>query len=125
MSKVLIIDDSAVARMRCRNELEDLGHEVVEANNGEQGLEQAAREMPDLVVLDLLMPGQAGSSVLAELQVRYPALPVIVMSADSQQRTRENCLQLGAKAVINKFRDKDEFPRTIQEVLDAQQQDQT
>jgi twitching motility two-component system response regulator PilH len=124
MSKVLIIDDSAVARMRCRNDLEELGHDVLEAENGEQGLEQARREMPDLVILDLLMPGEAGGKVLKELQTRHLSIPVIIMTADTQKQTRENCLKLGAKAIINKFRDADEFARTVCEVLDAQRADQ-
>ena len=120
MPRILLIDDSAVARMRCRQELEADGHEIFEACDGTAGLELIDSGIPDLIVLDLLMPGEAGTSVLEKLRIKHPSIPVIILTADTQQQTREQCLKLGAQAVTNKFRDADEFTRTVREVLDAQ-----
>lgn len=78
------------------------GHELVEASSGAQalGLMEAGRY--DLVLLDLLMPGMSGIEVLAELRSRGDATPVVVLTADIQNSTRERVQALGAAAMINK-----------------------
>jgi twitching motility two-component system response regulator PilH len=123
VARILLIDDSAVARRISRHELEADGHEILEANGGAAGLELIQSNIPDLIVLDLLMPGEKGTSVLEKLHVGHPSIPVIILTADVQQQTREECLKLGAKAVTNKFRDAGEFRRIVREVLDALQRD--
>jgi len=117
MARILLIDDSALARKRCRQEIEADGHEIFEASDGTAGLELVDRNIPDLIVLDLLMPGETGTSVLETLQIKHPSIPVIVLTADVQCETREGCLRRGAKAVLNKFRDPDQFKQTVREIL--------
>ena len=62
--RVLVIDDEPDVLMLCRVNLELAGHEVIEATNGEAGLELALREQPDVVVLDVMLPKLDGISVL-------------------------------------------------------------
>jgi DNA-binding response OmpR family regulator len=77
--RVLVIDDEPDVLMLCRVNLQLAGHEVIEANNGEAGLELALRERPDVVVLDVMLPKMDGISVLGTLangaQTRDRALP--------------------------------------------------
>jgi CheY-like chemotaxis protein len=117
MARVLVIDDSKFARQTCRELLTKIGHDVIEAATGQEGLEVTGRESPDVIVLDLLMPGLAGHEVLKTLQQQHPSIPVIVMTADSQKKTAELCLALGAVQVINKFVDPDELNNAVRHAL--------
>ena len=117
MAQILIVDDSKFARTQTRIQLEQLGHDVLESEDGAKGIEIADREAPDLVVLDLLMPNMQGIAVLEELRQRDEPLPVIVMTADPQRQTREQCTSLGAAAVINKYQDPDALADAINQVL--------
>jgi signal transduction histidine kinase/CheY-like chemotaxis protein len=80
---VLVIDDDAEARQIVRSILEEAGHRVVEAADGASGLQAVSAVQPQLVVLDLMMPGMDGFAVLARLreQPAYAELPVLVLSA--------------------------------------------
>ena len=119
MARVLVIDDSKFARRMCRDVLSSMAHEILEAATGQEGLEVAERESPDVIVLDLLMPGLAGEEVLRILQERNPSVPVIVMTANTQEKTADECRALGAAQVINKFVNPDEFKSALNTVLSA------
>ena len=67
MVRVLVIDDEPDVILLCRVNLEFEGHEVLEAGSGEEGLAIAERELPDLIVLDIMLPRQDGFSVLRRL----------------------------------------------------------
>ena len=117
MARVLVIDDSKFAQQACRKALAHTAHEILEAMTGREGLDVAERESPDVVVLDLLMPDLEGQQVLALLRKKNPSIPVIVMTADTQRLTAEECLALGAVQVINKFVDPDELGNAVNEAL--------
>jgi CheY-like chemotaxis protein len=102
MAKIMVIDDSAYARHILKNALEKGGFEVVEASNGMEALEQIPIAQPNLVTMDLLMPGMQGQELLQHIKTSYPGLKVIVVTADIQEDTRQELLAAGADEFINK-----------------------
>jgi two-component system chemotaxis response regulator CheY len=88
MAKVLIVDDSGLARRGTRRILEAASFEVVEAEDGLSALERYFIEKPDIVLLDLVMKGMYGLDVLAKLRQMDPGVRVIVVSADIQTSSR-------------------------------------
>lgn len=102
MTRILIVDDSLFQRRIISAPLKAAGYEVVEAVNGRDGLEKIVVEKPDLILLDILMPEKDGFEVLNELQSVQNATPVIMLTSDVQDSTRDECLELGAKAFVNK-----------------------
>lgn len=102
MARILIIDDSSFQRGIIRKTLQQSGYETVEAKDGKEGLLCAIDAAPDLILLDLVMPEMDGFAVLKELQLQRVAIPVLVLTADIQEMTREQCLALGAAGFLNK-----------------------
>lgn len=102
MAQILVIDDSIYQRGQIRRALEPEGHELLEATNGREGLEMVDTSRPDCILLDLIMPETSGLEVLQILHDQRSNVPVIVLTADIQERTRQQCLELGATAFINK-----------------------
>jgi two-component system, chemotaxis family, chemotaxis protein CheY len=100
--KVLLVDDSALARRSTRRILEGAGYTVVEAEDGMSALERYFVEKPDAVVLDLVMKGMYGLDVLARLREMDPDARVIVLSADIQSSSRELVQGGGAAGFLNK-----------------------
>ena len=100
--KILIIDDARFQRGQMARMLGELGHTVLEAVNGQEGYLKLCTEGPDAVICDLLMPVMDGMAFLAMVQKHQVQTPVIIVSADIQTSTREECFRLGAKAFVNK-----------------------
>ena len=94
------------------------GHEVVEAGDGAEGLRRA-NEGVDGVLLDLIMPEMDGFAVLEVLHSERPGLPVVVLTADIQDATRRQCLDLGAHGFLNKPPRREELLGTLREMLEA------
>ncbi|WGG51726.1 response regulator [Rugamonas sp. DEMB1] len=94
---VLIVDDSRVSRMMARQYILILRADwrVEEAATGEQALEQAEAVAPDLVLMDVNMPGMGGIAAAELLRRRYPALPISLLTANVQSATRERASALG------------------------------
>ncbi|HTL16127.1 MAG TPA: response regulator, partial [Patescibacteria group bacterium] len=101
-AKILVVDDSGLARRLLRKILEDLGHEVEDASDGAEALERYALNRHDAIILDLLMHGMYGVEVLEKFKQLNPSLPVIVVSADIQRTTRDQVKAAGAVAMVNK-----------------------
>jgi two-component system, chemotaxis family, chemotaxis protein CheY len=116
-SKILVVDDSGLARRLIRKMLEELGHEVEDAADGAQALERYLLNRHDAVVLDLLMHGMYGVEVLQKLKQLNQNLPVIVASADIQRTTREQVKEAGAAAMINKPVTKEQLAEVLVTVL--------
>ena len=102
MTQILIVDDSLFQRRIISAPLKTEGFEVMEAVNGKEGLEKIIVEKPDLILLDILMPEKNGFEVLKELKAAQNKIPVIMLTSDVQDTTREECLSLGAQAFVNK-----------------------
>ncbi|MFF7708358.1 response regulator [Pseudomonas sp. NPDC007930] len=106
---VLVIDDEAQIRKFLRISLAAQGYRVLEAENGAQGLAQAALAQPDLVVLDLGLPDQDGQQVLRELR-EWASVPVLVLSVRASEAQKVQALDAGANDYVTK-------PFGIQEFL--------
>lgn len=102
--KILVVDDEEDLRVLLRFELEAQGHEVDEAGSGGEALAAIAASRPDLVMLDLRMPGMDGWDVLRDLQARgiTPDLPVIALSAHASQELIAETLELGCATYVTK-----------------------
>ncbi len=112
MGLILITDDAAFARRMVRKAVLKGEHEVLEAKDGQECLEIAAKNSPDCIILDLLMPELDGFGVLKALQDKGTNIPVIVLSADIQDSVKEECEKLGAFRILRK-------PPKEKEIIDA------
>lgn len=99
--KILIIDDSALSRKLLKRALGP-DHEIFEAADGMNGLEAYFLHQPEVVFLDLTMPGASGFDILAQLRQMDPGAQVVVGTADVQETSRSQVLALGALEMINK-----------------------
>jgi len=103
MARIVIVDDSLAIRAQLRAILEEAGHEIVgEAADGEHAPELVASVRPDLVTLDMVMPGRDGIATLRHLHLRQPGLRVVVCSASATERRVLEALRLGASDFVTK-----------------------
>ena|SRR6187402_1202207 len=116
-AKILIIDDSSLARRTLRQHLEALGHTVEEAADGSTGLERYHVGTPDVVILDMVMSGMYGLDVLSQLVAMNPEVRVIVSTADIQTSTADQVKAAGAKAMLNKPVNREKLTATLALVL--------
>ena len=116
--RILVVDDSGLARRRARGILETGGYEVIEAEDGMAALERYFIEKPDLVMLDLVMKGMYGLDVLARLRQMDPEARVVVVSADVQTSSHQMAADAGAAGFLIKPLDETEALAIIRKVLD-------
>jgi two-component system chemotaxis response regulator CheY len=117
--KVLIVDDSGLARRRVRAILESAGYDVIEAEDGLSALERYFVSRPDLVVLDLVMKGMYGLEVLTKLKELDPAARVIVVSADVQTSSHEMVERAGAAGFLTKPIDTEQVLAMVRSTLES------
>ena len=103
-AKVLVIDDEAPIRLLCRVNLEAEGMEVIEAQDGTVGVELARSERPDVILLDVMMPGMDGWEVLQALQdgEGTSEIPIVFLTARAELRDRAQGLELGGIDYVTK-----------------------
>jgi two-component system, OmpR family, alkaline phosphatase synthesis response regulator PhoP len=103
-TKVLVIDDEAPIRLLCRVNLEAEDMEVIEAADGPSGVEKARAESPDVILLDVMMPGLDGWRVAEELldDERTVGIPIIFLTARAEFRDRARGLDIGGVDYITK-----------------------
>lgn len=103
IQKILVVDDSMLSRMAIKKCLAEIGNfEIKEAADGQQGLETFKDFAPDLTFLDLTMPKMSGFEALKLIKEQKPDALVIVMTADTQKKTSDIILELGALMLLNK-----------------------
>ncbi|MBN1982820.1 MAG: response regulator, partial [Chitinivibrionales bacterium] len=102
MAKILIIDDSWLIRKTIAGYLKKNGYEYIEAVDGNLGLQAIGNQPIDCIILDLLMPGLNGIDVLKQLQERHNTIPVIILTADIQETTKEKCMGYGVVDFLQK-----------------------
>lgn len=104
MKRVLIADDKETSRELIRTVLEGSGYEVSEANDGIDALKAARELRPDLVILDLHMPGLDGFGVLAELRrdSEFTRTPIMALTASAMQGDRERAMVAGFDSYVSK-----------------------
>ncbi|MFA5126613.1 MAG: response regulator [Patescibacteria group bacterium] len=103
-AKILFVDDDAFLRKVYQAELTDHGYQVSLAADGEEGLEKAQLEDPDLIILDMIMPKKSGFEVLTELQhnPKTHNIPVVILSNLAQENDRKKGIDLGAVDYLKK-----------------------
>jgi DNA-binding response OmpR family regulator len=118
-TRVLVIDDEAPIRLLCRVNLEAEGMEVLEAADGPSGLEKARSETPDVILLDVMMPGLDGWRVAEELldDGRTQAIPIIFLTARAELRDRARGLDLGGVDYVTKPFNPVELAPRVRELL--------
>jgi DNA-binding response OmpR family regulator len=104
MTRVLVIDDEAPIRLLCRVNLEAEGMSVLEASDGPSGLEAASSGMPDVILLDVMMPGLDGWGVAEALleSDETAQIPIIFLTARAEFRDRARGLDIGGVDYITK-----------------------
>src|SRR5216684_2240170 len=117
-SRVLVIDDEAAIRDSLRMTLEYEGYEFIGAATGQEGLALAEREAPDLVLLDVKMPGMDGIEVLERLRHMNEALPVVVISGHGTISTAVEATKKGAFDFIEKPFASDRVLVSVRNALD-------
>jgi DNA-binding response OmpR family regulator len=103
-TRVLVIDDEAPIRLLCRVNLEAEGMEVLEAADGPSGLATARAETPDVILLDVMMPGLDGWRVAEELldDERTQGIPIVFLTARAELRDRARGIDLGGVDYVTK-----------------------
>jgi len=119
MTLVLVIDDEAPIRLLCRVNLEAEGMDVVEAANGPSGLELARDNVPDVVLLDVMMPGLDGWRVAEQLleDDRTSEIPIIFLTARAEFRDRARGLDIGGVDYVTKPFNPLELAPLVRELL--------
>jgi DNA-binding response OmpR family regulator len=108
-SRVLIVEDDKILSQGLCQAMEEEGHEVLTAFDGENGLYLAKTQKPDLLILDIMMPHLNGFEVITELRRSGDHVPVIVLSARNDSRDKVRGLDLGADDYVVKPFDLDEL----------------
>jgi twitching motility two-component system response regulator PilH len=115
MARILIVDDSPSQLMGIRRIVEKLGHEALTAEDGAAGVEVAKRELPDLILMDVVMPNlngfQATRSISREPTTKH--IPVILVTTKDQETDRMWGMRQGAKADLTKPFREDELAEAI------------
>jgi DNA-binding response OmpR family regulator len=119
-TRVLVIDDEPPIRLLCRVNLEAEGMEVLEAADGPSGLDQARRERPDVVLLDVMMPGLDGWRVAEHLleDERTKSIPIVFLTARAEFRDRARGLDIGGVDYVTKPFNPLELAPLVRELLD-------
>lgn len=117
MSKILVVDDEKALRLLYKRDLEQDGHSVVVAQDAGEGMRALESEFPDLVVLDIRMPGVDGLDAMGRMLERHPSVPVVLNTAYSSYK--ENFLSWSADAYVIKSSDTGELRAKVKELLAA------
>ncbi len=120
MEKILVVDDEKNMRWALERALKTQGYEVYQAEDGARGLALAIELKPDLMILDLKMPGMDGLSVLAALKEKSLPVMVVVITAHGSTATAVEAMKLGAYDYINKPFDIDELKLIVAKALEVE-----
>ena len=115
MAKILVVDDEENQRLLYKQELEDAGYTVDVADSAQGALQYLEKELPDLVVLDIRMPGMDGLEALGQILDRNKDMPVILNTAYANYK--ENFMSWAAEAYVVKSSDLGELKAQIAEAM--------
>ena len=120
MTRGVVIDDEAPIRLLCRVNLEAEGMDVLEASDGPTGLEKARNEGPDVILLDVMMPGLDGWQVAEELIDSEPtsSIPIVFLTARAEARDRARGLDLGGIDYVTKPFNPVELAPLVRELIE-------
>ena len=117
MATVLIVDDNPIDRRLAAGVVEKVGMTTCYAGHGKEALEVIAREPPDVVLTDLLMPEMDGLELVERIKRDYPAIPVILMTAHGSEEIAVKALRTGASSYVPKGNLPRDLVHTIRDVL--------
>ena len=120
LHSVLVIDDDESVCLHISTALKRLGFRVRQATSGQKGLELIAEEVPDIILLDLLMPGMAGPQFLEELRKTHPTLPVVIVTGYPDSDLMMKATQYAPLMLLAKPVDSDLLERTVRSVAGSQ-----
>ncbi len=115
-ARILVVDDESALRRTLRANLAARGYDVVDAETGEEALRLAEAHPPDLVVLDLMLPGISGLDVCRALRASS-SVPILVLSARGEEQTKVQALDLGADDYLTKPFGLDELLARVRALL--------
>jgi twitching motility two-component system response regulator PilH len=119
MARILIVDDSPSQLIGLKRIVEKLGHEALTAEDGAAGVEVAKKEIPDLILMDVVMPNlngfQATRTITREESTKH--IPIVLVTTKDQETDRVWGARQGAKAYVTKPVDEAELSKTIKELL--------
>jgi DNA-binding response OmpR family regulator len=120
LTKVLVIDDKAPIRLLCRVNLEAEGMTVIEARDGPSGVDSARLEGPDVILLDVMLPGLDGWRVAEQLldDERTASIPIIFLTAKAELRDRARGLDIGGIDYITKPFNPTELAPLVERLLE-------
>lgn len=118
-AKILLIEDNPQNRYLTRFLLEQRGHEVLQADTGPKGLAMAAEARPDLILLDIQLPGMDGHAVARALKSDplLQAIPIVAVTSYAMVGDREKCLAAGAEGYIEKPINPDTFVSEVERFI--------
>ncbi len=121
MSRILIVDDSPTEMYKLTNMLEKHGHQVLKAENGADGVALARQEKPDLVLMDIVMPGLNGFQATRQLtkDLETSQIPVVIITTKDQETDKIWGKRQGARDYLTKPVDEAILLKTISSVLTA------
>jgi twitching motility two-component system response regulator PilH len=110
MSKILLVDDSPTQTLQFKAMLELMGHEVITAENGRDGVKMAIAEQPDIILMDIVMPDMNGFQATRQIAkgTETKHIPVIIVSSKNQETDKVWGQRQGAKGYITKPVDSNE-----------------
>ena len=117
-AKILVVDDEAYTRVFLKKLLEGAGHEVVLAEDGEQAIKEAKRQIFDLIFIDIVMPGLDGLGTFREIRkTTSKDATVIIITGYTLEKETKEALELGAYTCLHKPFDPEETLKVVEEVL--------
>jgi DNA-binding response OmpR family regulator len=119
VKRILIVDDDAFIRRPLEFILREEGYQAATAGDAEEGLRAIETCRPDLIFLDVMMPGKDGLTWCAELKAdpRFAAIPIVLLSARGQEKDKEQALAVGAADFMTKPYSPFELTRRVHELL--------
>ncbi len=117
--KILVVDDERVIVQMVGMRLKAHGYDVISASDGQEGLDVAKKEKPDLIILDVMMPKMDGYKVcgLLKMDSRFAKIPIIMFTARAQEKDRDMGKEVGANAYITKPFDPQLLVAKVKELL--------
>lgn len=119
MGQALIVDDSSTERQIITGYLQELGITVNTAKSGEEALAKLNSTIPDLIILDVVLPGKSGFEICREIKsgTVTSKIPIIICSTKGTEMDKFWGMKQGADAYISKPVDKDEFFNTVKKLI--------
>lgn len=121
MARILVVDDSPTETFRFREILQRHGHEVLEATNGADGISLARAEQPELILMDVVMPGMNGFQATRQLSrgADTKHIPIVIVSTKDQETDRVWGKRQGAKDYLTKPVEENALMQLINQLLAA------